>query len=350
MGFWDITAGAVVKPIGEAIYGQHVANQQFNRQKELMGLQMKNQQILNAQGHQMQLDMWDKTNYKEQMKQMKMAGLNPALLYGKGGGGGTTTGNQGGGSATGGSASMAPMMDLSALNITKSKAELELMNAQADNLRAEAEAKRGYTKEQSQATTANIVTANKLLETQIGTEEAKKTSFEIDNQLKSIELLIKDSTKNNQIEIVNQELQKLVTLNKEAQNQVKMSSLEADRKEEMLDQLVRQNNLNIALTRVKITAEKQGIELNKARINEITTQLEQAWSELEINKDKNKVSREGFESQREIARGMQKAMIDVADKQGIYGLNRTLGEWVDDYLPSPRKGQKGYRPTPTRKR
>lgn len=139
MAFWDITAGAIAGPVGEALYGQHVAKQQFERQKELMALQLKNQQTLNAQGQQMQMDMWEKTNYKEQMRQMKMAGLNPALLYGKGGGGGTTTGSQSGGSATGGSASMAPMMDLSAINIAKQMAEIELIKAQKLKVESETE-------------------------------------------------------------------------------------------------------------------------------------------------------------------------------------------------------------------
>lgn len=134
MGFWDITAGSLAKPVGEALYGQHVAKQQFDRQKELMNIQMMNQKELNRQGQQFQMDMWEKTNYKEQMKQMRMAGLNPALLYGKGGGGGATTGSQGGGSAASGSASMAPMMDLSTLNIARQKAEIDLINANRENV------------------------------------------------------------------------------------------------------------------------------------------------------------------------------------------------------------------------
>ena len=70
--------------------------------KDLMGLQQKNQQALNQQGHQLQMDMWNKTNYGAQMEHLKGAGLNPALMYGMSGGGGTTAGSQSGGSAAGG--------------------------------------------------------------------------------------------------------------------------------------------------------------------------------------------------------------------------------------------------------
>ena len=40
-----------------------------------------------------QLDMWNKTNYPQQVEQIKKAGLNPSMLYGSGGGMGTTTGS-----------------------------------------------------------------------------------------------------------------------------------------------------------------------------------------------------------------------------------------------------------------
>jgi hypothetical protein len=69
-----------------------------------MGLQQENQMELNMQGQQIQQDMWDYTNYGNQIKHMEKAGLNPALMYGMSGGGGTTAGSQGGGSAQGGSA------------------------------------------------------------------------------------------------------------------------------------------------------------------------------------------------------------------------------------------------------
>ena len=40
-------------------------------------------------------EMWEYTNYENQVKELEKAGLNPALLYGKGGGSGAST--QGGG-------------------------------------------------------------------------------------------------------------------------------------------------------------------------------------------------------------------------------------------------------------
>ena len=125
-------AAAGIGAVGGALgmIGQNKrAKKQHNRQKELMGIQLKNQQQLNKQGQQLQMQTWRDTNYGAQMDMMKDAGLNPALMYGMSGGGGATTGSQGGGSAQGGN-SHAPM-DIGA------SVQASLMAAQVGKLIAE---------------------------------------------------------------------------------------------------------------------------------------------------------------------------------------------------------------------
>jgi hypothetical protein len=112
------------------------AGQQHRRQKELMGIQFGNQQQLNRQGHEIQMDMWNKTNYGAQIEHMKKAGLNPALMYGMSGGGGTTAGSQGGGSASSGNAVQMHPMDM---------ANLSLIKAQRDNIEADTKNKEADT-------------------------------------------------------------------------------------------------------------------------------------------------------------------------------------------------------------
>lgn len=114
------------------------AGSQHRRQKDLMGIQDKYQRGLNKQGHDLQFDMWNKTNYRAQLEHMKAAGLNPALMYGSAGASGTT-GSQGGGSAQGGNAAAFQAMDLS--NMMKVKAETELLGAQKDNVDKDTELK-----------------------------------------------------------------------------------------------------------------------------------------------------------------------------------------------------------------
>ena len=142
------------------------AGKQHRRQKELMDIQNQNQRGLNEQGHQMNKDMWDYSNYGNQVKHMKNAGLNVGLMYGMGGGGGSTAGSQSGGSAAGGSAA-APMDIGNAL-------QAGLMKAQIDNINADTNLKKGDTDlkgQQGQGILQQI-------------EESKKKMLEIASEIK----------------------------------------------------------------------------------------------------------------------------------------------------------------------
>lgn len=114
-------------------------NRALNNQRKLMGDQLRNQQILNRQGADLQMDLWNKTNYGAQMKHLKNAGLNAGLMYGKGGAGGTT-GSQGGGSATGGNAPSPQPMELG--TALQNGMQLALMKAQKENIEADTENKK----------------------------------------------------------------------------------------------------------------------------------------------------------------------------------------------------------------
>jgi hypothetical protein len=112
---------------GANMWGQ---DRQRRNQQDLMNQQMRNQMGLNQQGSDLQYQQWLRTNYPKQVEMMKKAGLNPALMY-KGAGPGGQTGSQTGGSATGGQAASMNPMDI---------ANLSLVEAQRDKLRAEANA------------------------------------------------------------------------------------------------------------------------------------------------------------------------------------------------------------------
>lgn len=121
-------------------FNKATENRQWEREKKLLGMQMQNQQQLNKQGFDMQFDMWNKTNFAEQMKQMKKAGLNPNMIYGMKGGGGVTTGSQTGGSAPKGNAPQAQGMDIrSMLEAGMMKSLIAVNEATAKKLNAETE-------------------------------------------------------------------------------------------------------------------------------------------------------------------------------------------------------------------
>jgi hypothetical protein len=133
--FWDIASGVIGAGASFGL-GQISAELQEKRQKDLMELQVKNQERLNRMGHELQMETWKKTNYGAQMKELAAAGLNPSLIYGKGGAGGVT-GGQGGGSASGAQAPSTPFMNIEALDFAKRAKEIQLLDAQTKNVNAD---------------------------------------------------------------------------------------------------------------------------------------------------------------------------------------------------------------------
>jgi hypothetical protein len=71
---------------------------EHQRQLEYMGLQAQYNKEQAKYSTELSKEMWDYTNYENQIKHLEAAGLNPALLYGQGGGGGSAAG---GGTAAG---------------------------------------------------------------------------------------------------------------------------------------------------------------------------------------------------------------------------------------------------------
>ena len=72
---------------------------EHQRQLEYMALQAKYNKEQAQYTTELSKSMWDYTNYENQVKHLKEAGLNAALLYGSGGGGGGSA--AGGGNAAG---------------------------------------------------------------------------------------------------------------------------------------------------------------------------------------------------------------------------------------------------------
>ena len=127
----------VLETVGNVAMAEH----QYQQELELMNIQHQNQQQLNQQGHDLQYEMWKKTNYPAQIRMMEKAGLNPALMY-KGAGPGGTTGSQGGGAAAKGSAPQRPQMNmrtmLMGLEMKALEAGIENQKAQTDKAKQEA--------------------------------------------------------------------------------------------------------------------------------------------------------------------------------------------------------------------
>lgn len=204
--------GALIGAFSKRKQGQKDAQKQFERQKKLMEIQNQNQQRmmeeqfgnqqeLNKQGADIQYDMWKKTGAVGQRKQLEKAGLNPGLMYGMGGAGGATTGSQGGGAAGSGSAGSGSagkneqVMDIgNIIQAAMMKSQVEVNQAQAEKLRAEADSVKGGEGTVGEATIKKIFEERNKLRNEsssIGYDNARK---EMENEIKAEEVkLIKNN-------------------------------------------------------------------------------------------------------------------------------------------------------------
>lgn len=127
--------------MGQSVFGAGMGmllgKYQDKRQREMnqfnSNLQEGANRRLMNESFENQYDLWNKTSYPGQMKKLKEAGLNPALMYGMGGGGGTTTG--GGGASVGMGA--APSTGGEATQMAITAANLGLLKAQKENIEAD---------------------------------------------------------------------------------------------------------------------------------------------------------------------------------------------------------------------
>lgn len=101
--------------------------------------QLQQQEKLNELNKKTQMDMWEATGYGAQKKQMKEAGLNPALMYGMGGGGGQSVGGAGAQAASGAAGTQASAA------MGMQTAQLALLGAQKENIEADTENKKAST-------------------------------------------------------------------------------------------------------------------------------------------------------------------------------------------------------------
>ena len=107
---------------------------EHQRQLEYMGLQAQYNKEQAKYSTELSKEMWDYTNYENQIKHLKEAGLNPALLYGQGGGGGSSAG---GGTAAGVGLPSSTGVGMG-IQWEQMEAQKELAKAQAAKTNAEA--------------------------------------------------------------------------------------------------------------------------------------------------------------------------------------------------------------------
>lgn len=278
------------------------------------------------------LEMWEATNYRAQMEEMKKAGLNPARMYGMGGGGGA--------SATMPNASVAsqgaPQGGGEVMGMQMIQAQKKLMEAQTE--KTEAEAKKIAGVDTTEAET-RVQSLTQGIQNQQAVERLNKIQANIAE--------IEQDMKGDSYEDV---LSGIRYAAKKAEQELGIVKNEKTMSDELLDEkiaIVQGELLGLGLSN---EIKKMGIKQTEQQIKASVAQVAQGWKGLDIQarnaitnmmnsetarKNANTSVREYIESVRktdynyEVQKGMlelQRFIHNVtdADKMTVEGLGRVL--------------------------
>lgn len=256
-------AGGAVGGILGQVFGKENDRRQMENQKELMAKQQEYNVENSQMAQQLQKDMWDYTNYENQKEHLENAGLNAALLYGKGGGGGTTAGQGAviGSTPTASRGSENVQMAGMGMQVAQQAAQMELIKAQTANVNADTENKKGG------------IPANLAADTNLKTADAGLRAIQTD--IAKADAEIKNATIENSIAIAQATLQKSL---QDVETAVRNNSINQETRDEQIAQ-IKTNLLQSTLENAMIKANTgKSIEETKA----IATKLAQEWKSLAI--------------------------------------------------------------------
>lgn len=208
---------------------KHNDARQLRQATALQNLDIEGQQRMLQSQYDLQMKMWNETNYTAQMKQLAKAGLNPALLYGMGGGGGQTTGqqhanvsqgqtNQNPGEIQGSMATMLQMQNMDA--------QRKLTEAQTENVQADTQSKLKQP--------ANIEADTGLKLANTGNAQADTALKQVEKQLKDFDLMIKNATTEELISIVTMQAAKIT---EEVNQAIVKTSIDRATQQDKIDQV-----------------------------------------------------------------------------------------------------------------
>lgn len=279
MGLLDTVGQIATGGAMGIITGQLTRGQQLADQKKLMREQAiinKEQAIFN-QG--LGKEMWDYTNYENQMKHIINAGLNPALMYGSAGASGTTSGAGTAGDVTSAGAATDTERANSILSMALTTAQID--NIKADTKKKEADA--NYTSgAQTNVANQNITESQARINeigASIGNKEADTKLKNLQGIYQEIQNKIAEDTKEDRTNEIKWLAQKTLQDFKIAFNeayvaektqQIKIKSATA--------QLIGQYIAN--------QAGLAGIAKTKAEITKINTDMAQEWVKIGQNATK----------------------------------------------------------------
>lgn len=292
------------------------ANEQWGNQLRLMDIQNKYNEQMAKNNQQRNKDLWDYTNYENQKKHMKAAGLNPALMYGMGGGGGVSaSGAQGQGvtQPTDRSVEMGLKQQGLGLQLASIASQVELNKSQAEKNKAEADKIAGVDTEVQRATMDNIIA-------QTSNEKIKKGLIYADTRFKDA---MEEITRS-KVEEVGWNIKNLMKSLEIADKNIEATGLDNELKSRTMEANVKQAEETLKNTMADTLVKFSQGRLNKVQAEAIAEQVKQGWSSIGVQMAEKEQGWQQLEQQ------AQKIMNDL--KLGEKGLDIQQQNVIKDYV------------------
>lgn len=231
--------------------------------------QVKASKELTDYNQRKQIEMWEATGYGPQMEQMRKAGVNPALLYGKGGAGGQTaavnTGNAGMGSAPSSGGEYVGMVNATMQNA--------LLHAQKENLEANTAKQKAEAAKTAGADTENVGqdTKNKI---------AQEALIKTQTELQKVDLTVNQN-------VIWERVNEIVSRSIEQQERGIQAGIQSEIQQATIDDNIRRIKAEAINTGLQGAAIKAGMKLTEEQTRKVGEDILQKWAEIQQGGAKN---------------------------------------------------------------
>lgn len=308
--------GAIIGA-GMGLAGSILGRKQQNEdQREMMELQAKLNQQQAQYNQGLAKDMWNYTSFPNQVKKMKDAGLNPALIYGMGGQGGSSSGA---GQASGVGLSDAKGMQTGiaiqgmGLELANLASQIELNKSQTEKNKAEAEKTAGIDTQVQQATMENLIE-------QTANEKVKKGLIYADTRFKDA---LEEITRA-KVDEVGWNIKNLMKSLELTDRNIRAADLDNELKDRTMEANVKQANEILKNTMADTLVKYSQGKVNEAEAKAIGEKVKQEWSSIDIQMAEKE---QGWQ---QLEQNAEKIMNEL--KLGEKGLDIQQQNVIKDYI------------------